>query len=138
MERARGFRFQHWGGRDHAHSLSRVDFGWPFLSLRYVARQSPDPAEGGADFLVTVTKPDGTGLSLPLLPLCPGFALDTALYGAIVFALWSAPVLLRRRYRLQHGACPRCNYDLRGCTAEVCPECGAATISHAYREGPAA
>jgi hypothetical protein len=65
---------------------------------------------------------------LPTLPLWPGFALDTAFYGGIVFLLWSAPGFVRRRSRLRRGACPACGYDLRGSSAGgggVCPECGA-------------
>jgi hypothetical protein len=62
---------------------------------------------------------------LPLLPLWPGFALDTAFYGTLTFLLWSAPGVLRRRSRLRRGACPACGYDLRGNAGGRCPECGA-------------
>jgi hypothetical protein len=62
---------------------------------------------------------------LPLLPLWPGFALDTAFYGALTFLLWSAPGVLRRRSRRRRGACPACGYDLKGGSAAgKCPECG--------------
>jgi hypothetical protein len=58
--------------------------------------------------------------------LWPGFALDTAFYGTLVFLLWSAPGVVRRRARLRRGACPACGYDLKGGSAGgTCPECGA-------------
>jgi hypothetical protein len=64
---------------------------------------------------------------LPIHPLWPGFALDAAFYGTIVFLLWSAPGVVRRRSgrnRKRRGRCPACGYDLRGSAGGPCPECG--------------
>jgi hypothetical protein len=76
---------------------------------------------------------------LPLLVLWPGFALDTAFYGTIVFLLWSAPGMIRRRTRKRRGHCPTCNYDLRATSAAPCPECGSPppTASTPSSGGPA-
>jgi hypothetical protein len=61
---------------------------------------------------------------LPTTVLVPGFALDTAFYGAFAFALWSAPAVIRRRTRRAGSRCLECGYDLGGKRAGVCPECG--------------
>ena len=66
---------------------------------------------------------------LPVLPLFPGFALDTALYAAAWWALLFTPSPLyragRRRFRVSRGMCGACGYDLNGSPGGPCPECGA-------------
>ena len=61
---------------------------------------------------------------LPLLPIWPGFALNTlayALAAMIVAGLWW---LVRRSLRKMRGRCLACAYDLRGDYSTGCPECG--------------
>ena len=61
---------------------------------------------------------------LPLLPIWPGFAINTLLYAAatiLVAGLWW---LVRRAFRNMRGRCLSCGYDLRRNLASGCPECG--------------
>ena len=60
----------------------------------------------------------------PVLPLWPGFALNTVFYAVVLWLLFAAPFALRRRRRIKRGLCPKCAYDLRGTQANICPECG--------------
>ena len=60
---------------------------------------------------------------LPLQPIWPGFAINTAFY-ALILWLPFAPFQLRRYMRIKRGLCIKCGYDLRGTEHEVCPECG--------------
>jgi hypothetical protein len=70
------------------------------------------------------TGPFATPIALPLMPIWPGFALNTVFYGGVVFLLWSAPGFVRRRRRLRRGQCLACGYDLRATPGKPCPECG--------------
>jgi len=68
---------------------------------------------------------------LPLRPIWPGFAINTAFYAAILWLLFTlpgVPFALRRRRRIRRGLCPACAYDLRGRgnDSKTCPECGKA------------
>ncbi|MCI0363320.1 MAG: hypothetical protein L0219_05525 [Phycisphaerales bacterium] len=62
--------------------------------------------------------------ALPLLPIWPGFAINTAFYALILWVLFAAPFALRRRRRIRRGLCSKCGYDLRGSNVSACPECG--------------
>ena len=59
---------------------------------------------------------------LPLEPLWPGFAANTAFYGGLVWLVGFGPFVLRRTLRRRRGCCVRCGYDLAGLSR--CPECG--------------
>jgi hypothetical protein len=100
--------------------------GIPFRALSMSFVNSPTGAGGKLGAIRApgfITSPNRLD-RVPIHPLWPGFALDTAFYGAILFVLWSAPVAIRRRTRRRRGHCPTCNYDLQGTTAGPCPECG--------------
>lgn len=65
--------------------------------------------------------------SLPLMPLWPGFAINTLFYSACVATLWLAfattrHAVNRKRRRRARGLCESCGYDITGLTQ--CPECG--------------
>lgn len=63
-------------------------------------------------------------VELALVPLWPGFLLNTLLHAAMILAarhgLLSARAALRRR----HHRCPTCNYNCRDLHSPNCPECG--------------
>jgi hypothetical protein len=59
---------------------------------------------------------------VPILPLWPGFLVDTAFWGGAAFLVWSVPGLVRRGMRRRRGRCVRCGYELKDLA--VCPECG--------------
>ncbi|MCI0362901.1 MAG: hypothetical protein L0219_03415, partial [Phycisphaerales bacterium] len=62
------------------------------------------------------------GKRLPIKPIWPGFAINTILYAAILWLLFAAPGLVRRRRRIKHGLCPACAYPIGA--SETCTECG--------------
>ena len=71
---------------------------------------------------------------LPLMPLVPGFVVNTGFYSALFWLLIPGPFALRRFIRLRRGRCIHCGYDLRGTPAgppegTKCPECGATTAT---------
>jgi hypothetical protein len=67
----------------------------------------------------------GACRALPVRPIWPGVAADTAVYAGVWWLLLLAPGQLRRRLRRRRGRCTRCGYDLTGLTPGApCPECG--------------
>ncbi len=68
---------------------------------------------------------------LPVVPIWPGFAINTVFYAGILWLLFAGPFALRRRSRRRRGLCVKCGYDLRGAGSTggpdsvTCPECGA-------------
>jgi hypothetical protein len=61
---------------------------------------------------------------LPLRPTWPGFVINMAFYGAILWMVVAVPFALRRHLRIRNGRCPHCAYPLG--TSAVCTECGKA------------
>ena len=61
--------------------------------------------------------------TFPIRPRPLGFALDTAVYGGLAFAVSTVPGFVRRRVRRRRGRCVACGYELQGLVP--CPECGA-------------
>ena len=70
---------------------------------------------------------------LPLTPIWPGLIANTAIYTAIIWALfWFLPALRSRIHRWRNPSavpCRNCGYDLAGLASDECPECGHA-ITH--------
>jgi hypothetical protein len=122
-----------------AHTLRRVQAGWPMSALEGVAtvdgRRWGDwsfscmiPAPGWCQ-PGTHSEPIGyvrgrTYLPLRVLPL--GFGCNTMLLAAPVLV----PLLIRdglRRWRLRRGRCTACGYSRHGLVGGAdakCPECG--------------
>ena len=90
--------------------------GYPVSTLRYVVRRSDRKTEYVGAMRTVVT--------LPLMPVWPGFTANTAFYAAILWLLIPGPFALRRLIRRRRGLCPACGYDLRHGEHEACPECG--------------
>lgn len=61
---------------------------------------------------------------LPLRPIWPGFAINTAFYAAILWLLTFGSFTARRIIRRKQGRCINCGYDLRGTAQMICSECG--------------
>jgi hypothetical protein len=112
-------------------TVEHYEFGWPMRSMQYVAVYDgtwlfhdhriiaggwrPRASERAANYQAA---------ALPLIPIWPGFAINTLLYGAALWLLLAGPGALRRIMRRRRGRCPKCNYDLRGVSGVGCPECG--------------
>ncbi len=72
-----------------------------------------------------VVRPPTFVRALPLRPIWPGFAVNTAFYAALLWLLIPGPFALRRFLRLKRGQCFACGYDLGHAEHAACPECGA-------------
>jgi len=62
---------------------------------------------------------------LPILPIWPGFLINTAFYAAITWLLIRGPFAPRRLIRRRRGLCVKCGYQLGHAEHGACPECGA-------------
>ena len=109
--------------------------GWPALCLRWYS--SGRKVHGGLDLggtrsyaiLVdgTTRSPTGGGVgnrTIPLVPIWPGFAVNTLFYATLLWLLIPGPFALRRFLRLRRGLCPKCAYPIG--ESSVCTECGGA------------
>ena len=107
-----------------------LEAGWPVRALRGDFRS---PVEGDSHYRYALMIPRAFRPAygrivlwnyLPLLPLWPGFAVNTLFYAISLWMLVRGPFALRRHLRHRHGRCLKCGYDLRGDLAAGCPECG--------------
>jgi len=108
--------------------------GWPGLALRWYVRRTEPGLRGGIELGGTrrysFTGHSGRGTvslglgdrTLPLLPIWPGFAVNTLLYATLLWLLICGPFTLRRFIRVKRGLCPACAYP--GGESDVCSECG--------------
>jgi hypothetical protein len=115
-------------------------WGWPTLSLHSCTQYGHVWNAAGDDTEAEPVRTHGGVLTgwldgdswrrdyaLPLIPIWPGFAINTVFYAAVLWMLFAAPFALRKWRRIRRGLCPKCGYDLRNrpMDAAVCPECGA-------------
>jgi len=63
----------------------------------------------------------------PVVPLWPGFAINTLFYGTLTYGTMAGWAALKRRRRVRRGLCAQCAYPLTG--GDLCPECGMAVRS---------
>jgi hypothetical protein len=114
-----------------AFRLTRTRAGLPFPALQSVVRisalhtgRSPYTVRHDGFLARSTQALADRRAPLPIPPLIAGFAADTVILGALIYALWSAPALIARALRRKPGHCRHCGYDLKGLTSPVCPECG--------------
>lgn len=114
------------------HGLPIDDFhGWPMksmMSTAYYAHGYPFLVVNGIE-LKPAASPSWKGVletyrGLPLKPLWPEFAVNTAVYAAGLVTVFASIRLAKRLWRRKHHRCTACGYDLRGQTESGCPECG--------------
>ncbi len=110
--------------------------GWPALALcgrsTAVWHNKTDKSFFEYDRTGVLLRPsngDNTAWSttwrlIPLMPMWPGFAVNTLFYSAIIWLFAFAPFKLRRYVRHKRGRCIKCAYDLRSDFSAGCPECG--------------
>ena len=119
--------------------IDRYDFGWPLRTLGcelWWETGMPGTGSVGMQGTGSVgTYPEGNrgawrpGFAtnrkfnvIPLLPIWPGFAINTIFYAAMLWMLFAAPGYVRRRIRVRRGQCPACAYPVGA--SDVCTECG--------------
>ena len=114
--------------------------GWPMLALKYLSEQDVVMGPTGSPLRVTYTSEWGLSVSrwfrtwnnecLPLRPMPLGFAVDTLLFAALMWASVRGDRAWRLSRRRRRGRCANCNYDRTGLApGAVCPECGAAAAA---------
>ncbi len=113
--------------------------GWPLLAL--MTTQSLDSRTwgrwrlGAGIVLESKAQAGDVRRSLPLIPIWPGFAVNTTLFALV----WLGATGLLRDFvhsrRLSRGVCPACAYPCLGLPVSApCPECGTAGRVEVRRE----
>jgi len=109
--------------------------GWPTYALRGELSNQHDSLSPTARGLFRFPYQDqspGVWNELPLIPIWPGFAINTVFYAAIVWLLFFTPGTLRRRRRIKRGLCLACAYPIG--VSPVCTECGVPVRKGGKRE----
>ncbi len=102
--------------------------GWPLLAFHGADVSIKDPGAFTRvpvkGVLVRIPRGTQPELLIPLTPMWPGFAANSAIYGLAWFSLAFGVGRLKRWRRRRRGLCPFCRYDLSGVDSDTCPECG--------------
>ena len=109
-----------WQRGSFALDLREPDGGWYTLQPDALPRPGDVYRSG-----IPVSRDRPTGIRagvLPLRPVWPGFAANTAVYGAALSLLAAALVGLRGFDRVRRRRCPACAYPMGD--SPVCTECG--------------
>ncbi len=110
--------------RRHSFWIERSRCGWP---MRCLSVDVWSHMHGTAHVLYATnalrvrTSPV---LDLPSRVHAVGTIVNTVVYAALLWVLYSTPFGLRRIIRRKRGHCIKCGYDLRGDLDAGCPECG--------------
>jgi hypothetical protein len=99
--------------------------GWPMVSLEHTSWTNVKARTIEARDVYQLSGwpfAAGTGRSIPLRPVMPGFAVNTAVYATMLWLAVVAAGHVRRRRRIGRGECPACAYPVG--TSAVCTECG--------------
>ena len=123
------------------HFMSIHACGWPRLAVRTIWVAPSDNWERERSSSDVVVSIDG-GISwptsgprfrldprgrLPLIPIWPGFAINTIFYAAVLWLPVAGLGALRRHGRVKGGLCPSCAYPIGG--SPICTECGASVAT---------
>jgi hypothetical protein len=108
-------------------SVSHFKYGWPCRSMHGFSYS--EKLERTKRYAITLVIERGDiyherKAMIALMPLWPGFAINTIFYAAMLWVLCFAPGKLRRTIRRRRGLCPACAYPVGA--SPVCTECGAA------------
>jgi hypothetical protein len=113
-----------------------VASGWPLLSMR--SCHAVDPVSGAHIYEppgMAIPLPDHKAppswhlarhRELPLIPIWPGFIVNSLMYAALAGLTVYVAITLRRYVRRRRGLCLACGYPLG--ESEVCPECGSSPV----------
>jgi hypothetical protein len=116
--------------------LYRHQAGWPSASLAAVLWRhwsGNELVQESLDWLTGIPthREARISMTLPVVPLWPGFAINTLFYAVILWLLFATPFALRRRLRRKRGLCPACAYPIG--TSDVCTECGRSILGGMLR-----
>jgi hypothetical protein len=111
----------------HAVVVLEFGSGFPARSMhrRYIQHDGETPDQKSSTGIELDSDPGHQMIkAIPIIPIWPGFAINTLFYAAIAWGLWQVPLAIRRRRRRSLNRCVKCGYDLNGLAAgAACPEC---------------